>query len=41
MGMCRRDSKLAPRSEKNSPKIYTPFYKWANILYPVLEMGQF
>ena len=28
------DSKLAPRSKKNSPKIDTPFYKWANFLIP-------
>ena len=34
-----RDSKLAPRSKKNSPKIDTPFYKWANFLYPVLEFA--
>ena len=25
VGMCRPDSKLAPRSKKNSPKIDTPF----------------
>ena len=31
------DSKLAPRSKKNSPKIDTPFKKWANFLYSVLE----
>ena len=36
-----RDSKLAPRSKKNSPKIDTAFLKWANHLYPILEMGQF
>ena len=35
-----RDSKLAPRSQKkNSPKIDTPFLKWANFLYPVLEFA--
>ena len=34
-----RDSKLAPRSKKNSPKIDTPFQKWANFLYPVLEFA--
>ena len=36
-----RDSKLASRSKKNSPKIDTVFLKWANLLYPVLKMGQF
>ena len=32
-------SKLAPRSKKISPKIDTPFYKWANFLHPVLEFA--
>ena len=35
-----RDSKLAPRSKKISPKTDTPFQKWANFLYPVLEFAQ-
>ena len=30
---------LAPPSKKNSPKIDTPFYKWANFLYLVLEFA--
>ena len=34
VGMCAaQDSKLAPRcKKKNSPKIDTPFWKWANFL---------
>ena len=30
-----------PVLKKISPNIDTPFYKWANFLYPVLEMDQF
>ena len=33
------DSKLAPRSKNISPTIDTPFLKWANFLYPVLEFA--
>ena len=40
VGICAaRDSKLPPRSKTNSPKIDTPFQKWANFLYPVLEFA--
>ena len=28
-----------PVLKKNSPKIDTPFYKWANFLYPILEFA--
>ena len=38
-GCAARDSKLAPRSKKKSPKIDTPFKKWANFVYPVLEFA--
>ena len=34
-----QDSKLAPLSKKISPSIDTPFLKWANFLYPVLEFA--
>ena len=34
-----RDSKMAPRSKKISPKIDTPFQKWASFLYLALEFA--
>ena len=34
-----RDSKLAPRSKKVSPKTDTRSRKWANFLHPVLEFA--
>ena len=34
-----RDSKLAARSKKISPKTDIPFEKWANFLYAVLELA--
>ena len=41
MGMSRPGLQivLAPPSKKISPKIDTPFYKWANFLYLVLEFA--
>ena len=32
-----RDSKLATRSKKKSPKIDTAFWKWANFLYSIRQ----
>ena len=34
-----RDSKLPPRSKTISLTIDTPFLKWANFLYPILEFA--
>ena len=37
VGMCRPGLQIG--TKKNSPKIDTPFKKWANVSYPVLKFA--
>ena len=39
VGMCCLGLQIGTPFEKSSPTIDTPFLKWANFLYPVLEFA--